>query len=504
MRTMDGFQATLQAGQVKVEDGQVVLTGNVRLAFPMPKQDGNLPNEMEAAVEDGGQELKRQLYRLTMEKADAELVLQTREGKQGKGVVRRGKKSIELKTIFGTVLVDRQRIQHKADGTTKIPAADVWNTPRQVAITAGLKNATCDAMLQQSANHSLKQIEQRAGEEYLISHSTVLNIVHQEGAQLIRACQERADAVFKEDPDAAESLLPSVREPDPWPEEELPGTGEDADPQEEEIPLGFPGSDVIMEIAANNQPRQVDPGWVIVEADEVKLKAQACTKRKQLLIYTALVMTAHGRWHFSAKTAADLIRQVGGLLAVLEVHRSRKRLLFLADGAQWIRQWFDGLHVSGKAMVLCWYHLYKRCGECLSMACRGREHREKVQLEIAGHLWEGRVREAIEVLESRRDEMKNTKALDQLIGYLQRREGYIPNYQARRKAGLWIASNRIEKFNDWAISTRCKGRGMDWTADGAAALAAMQSASRNGELTMWRQTRQLPSWDVSATLKTAA
>ena len=99
--------------------------------------------------------------------------------------------------------------------------------------------------------------------------------------------------------------------------------------------------------------------------------------------------------------------------------------------------------------------------------------------------------------------MKNTKALDQLIGYLQRRERYIPNYQDRRKAGLWIASNRIEKFNDWAISTRCKGRGMDWTADGAAALAAMQSASRNGELTIWRQTRQLPSWDVSGTLKMA-
>ena len=112
MRTMDGFQAILQAGRVKVEDGQVVLTGDVRLAFPMPKQDGNLPNEIEAAVEDGGQELKRQLYRLTMEKADAELALQMREGKQRKGVVRRGKKPIELKTIFGTVLVDRQRIQH--------------------------------------------------------------------------------------------------------------------------------------------------------------------------------------------------------------------------------------------------------------------------------------------------------------------------------------------------------------------------------------------------------
>jgi len=41
-------------------------------------------------------------------------------------------------------------------------------------------NETCDAMLRQSANHSLKQIEQRAGEECLISHGTLLNIVHEE------------------------------------------------------------------------------------------------------------------------------------------------------------------------------------------------------------------------------------------------------------------------------------------------------------------------------------
>ena len=42
-----------------------------------------------------------------------------------------------------------------------------------------------------------------------------------------------------------------------------------------------------------------------------------------------------------------------------------------------------------------------------------------------------------------------------------------------------------------------KGRGMDWMAEGAGALAAMQSARRNGELSIWRQTGRLPSWDVS-------
>ncbi len=64
----------------------------------------------------------------------------------------------------------------------------------------------------------------------------------------------------------------------------------------------------------------------------------------------------------------------------------------------------------------------------------------------------------------------------------------------RREAGLWIASNRVEKLNDWAVSQRCKGLGMDWTREGVLALAALQAASRNGELPFWRSNRSLPTW----------
>src|SRR5512135_1391898 len=52
--------------------------------------------------------------------------------------------------------------------------------------------------------------------------------------------------------------------------------------------------------------------------------------------------------------------------------------------------------------------------------------------------------------------MKNVEALEELIGYLEARRPYLPDYAARQRAGLWIASNRVEKFNDWSVSARCK------------------------------------------------
>ena len=42
--------------------------------------------------------------------------------------------------------------------------------------------------------------------------------------------------------------------------------------------------------------------------------------------------------------------------------------------------------------------------------------------------------------------MRNPKALEDLIGYLEKRQVYIPDYGERPRVGLWIASTRVEEF----------------------------------------------------------
>ena len=68
--------------------------------------------------------------------------------------------------------------------------------------------------------------------------------------------------------------------------------------------------------------------------------------------------------------------------------------------------------------------------------------------------------------------------MDDLIGYLLRKKRWIVNYADRNSKGLWIASTRVEKWNDLAVANRCKHRGMSWTQSGIMAVALYAAEQR--------------------------
>ena len=61
-------------------------------------------------------------------------------------------------------------------------------------------------------------------------------------------------------------------------------------------------------------------------------------------------------------------------------------------------------------------------------------------------------------------ETKNEAKLDELIGYLQARQPWIPNYRQRRIERKYIGSGHVEKANDLIVARRQKNRGMQWSA----------------------------------------
>lgn len=505
MRAPLPIQVTVAAAEVKIRDDRLILQAQVALELPLPEQDAELPGRLEAGIERGGQVLKRRLFQQAVEQADAELVLARRHGKDGRGISCRGTTPYTFKTVFGTVRVRRRRIEHHADGSTEVPAAHAWQTPRQVAITPGLRHAACDAMLRDSASQVVVRIDARAGEEGVLAKATVLEIVHREGERLQTAAHARAAAVYARDGEALRLLVPATTPDESDTEPDDPADGRDAT-QEATLPalIGFHGGPTEWPEVKRDDPRRVDQGVVVVELDEVKVHAQAHTARKQILALTAVVMIAGRCWHLAAATTPELAYQVGALLAALEVHRGTRRLLVLADGARWIRDWFEALGLEDKAMIVCWWHVVKRVQQDLSRACCGREHRRVVESAALHALWHGRVEEAVEVLRSRSEEMRNVEVLHDLIGYLDARRPYLPDYAARQRAGLWIASNRVEKFNDWSVSARCKHRGMEWTEAGVVSLAVLEAARRDGELPIWRAEQRLPAWKAPRGRKKAA
>jgi hypothetical protein len=243
---------------------------------------------------------------------------------------------------------------------------------------------------------------------------------------------------------------------------------------------------------------------VAVELDEVKVKAQPHTGRKEVWLFTAVARLA-GWCHLLVDATQDgLTRQLAALLHGLGVMTGRRPLTVLADGAGWIRAWFEALAVPGKVMVLCWYHLRKRCYQKISGSGLPKADKKPLLGRVLGALWEGQVDAAVQALREARVGASRPDWIDELINYLEARRPYLADYKARKESGQPLASHRVEKWNDWAVSGRCKGRGMSWTAEGAVALAVLEAARRNGELAGWRRDRQLPRLRVPRPPRKAA
>jgi hypothetical protein len=92
----------------------------------------------------------------------------------------------------------------------------------------------------------------------------------------------------------------------------------------------------------------------------------------------------------------------------------------------------------------------------------------------------------------------------EMIASLEQRRASIPDSQQRQRAGLWIASTRVEKFHDGAVAERCKHQGMSWSPRGVLALAALEVARRDGELDRWRQDRELSERELPEPMQKAA
>jgi hypothetical protein len=256
MRTPQGHQTTVALDGVKIQDDRLTLQAHLTLELPIPDQDADLPEHLEVAIESGGQALKRRLFQQAIERADRELILARRRGKQDRGIICRGTTPFTFKTVFGTVKVRRRRIEHRADGSTEVPSAGAWQTPRQVALTAGLCDAVCDSLLVTSARRTVARIDRRAGEEGLLAKTTVLEIVHDQGRGLPQRAHARAAAVLQRDPEAAAVLLPTMR-----------AAGPDEEPAASSVPAR-PGGPPAPPEVERDRPRRVDPDTVLVQVDE--------------------------------------------------------------------------------------------------------------------------------------------------------------------------------------------------------------------------------------------
>jgi hypothetical protein len=234
----------------------------------------------------------------------------------------------------------------------------------------------------------------------------------------------------------------------------------------------------------------LEPNQVLLTVDEVLTRRQSAGHFLELR--TARIMTERG---------SRILRGIGAVflqqlqLAVLLCLGPLSSLLLIADGARWIRNFFtDTLAgLADKTMILDWHHLKQKCLDVGSRICRSKLAKAQLLRRLYRRLWRGDVGGAVVVLEAERPETKNEAKLDELIGYLQAREAWIPNYRQRRIERKYIGSAHVEKANDVLVARRQKNRGMQWSEATSDALAALRTLMLNGEWERyWQQREVLP------------
>ncbi len=228
----------------------------------------------------------------------------------------------------------------------------------------------------------------------------------------------------------------------------------------------------------------------VVMTDGIGVKAQKPTREKAGQPKTAKVEKRHDTdvLILARRTGGEqlLCEGVSGSWTLVEAARSfLKRewsgavlpVVALTDGAKTIRADLSALFGQGVRIVLDWYHLEKRVYEQLSMAAHSMQERQSWQKQALGLLWRGKVEAVTAFLCGL--SARSTKALSDLLGYLDKHASEIIDYERRQRAGKPIGSGRMEKCVDQVVGHRQKGKGMSWSKAGSRALALLKVAELN-------------------------
>jgi hypothetical protein len=223
------------------------------------------------------------------------------------------------------------------------------------------------------------------------------------------------------------------------------------------------------EVATDAKPCRIAENTIPAQWDDVVTKSQEPGK-KMNKTYTSTLATSEGEcFYLAAKSSQELIRQVMAHVLMPGLFFG-KRLEVISDGARWIGEWVGSM--TGREPcalqsreqcapqfveiehVLCWYPLCKRIDEGLSAVGLTKDRRKALEREVLGHLWRGETALTVWRLWGLQSPARIPQRIENLTGDLLRKKRMIVNYAARREQGLWLARNRVEKWNDAAISER--------------------------------------------------
>jgi hypothetical protein len=225
---------------------------------------------------------------------------------------------------------------------------------------------------------------------------------------------------------------------------------------------------------------EVDGGWVRSHDNAHGMEA------KVGVIHAGSERIGRTRTRLTARRYAATFAGVGDfgplVTAAVEQRNGYAALeqTLLGDGAAWI--WVLRATILAAATpVLDRWHLSDARRRMLRRAVAEADPRAAWAARLDPCLERGDVPGALAVLE----ELRQTSAapeVGEFAAFLTNHAAYIPDYAARRAAGVPIGSGGVEKGVDVVVNRRFKGkRGMKWGRDRAEGVLALRLAELNDE-----------------------
>ena len=243
----------------------------------------------------------------------------------------------------------------------------------------------------------------------------------------------------------------------------------------------------------DNRPKNSDGNAPVFFQDENDgpvdyTRAPDPKKRPKVETAVAHIQVDDKKYLFAAQNMFLVCKLVLAFLLEKGLLQSRS-LVFFSDGGKDIRKCIDDIFsFCPHTVVLDWFHLKKHCLELLSMTLYGGKENRPMQYEVRRRLfhilWAGNTDGAINFLNTLgSDKVRNPKKLQELIDYLKNNaaRNVIACYALRRKLGLRVSSNPVEKANDLIVASRQKGDSMSWSRSGSWGLAAITCMYLNHE-----------------------
>jgi hypothetical protein len=385
------------------------------------------------ALEAAAQEKLRQLGRGLLQR----LLDRRSHGYQGSSIAcpcGKGKRFVEYRsrevhTLFGWVQV-RRAYYHCRDCGKGVSPYDKTSGLGQEQLSPALARACCLLTVDDSFAETSRKVTELFGQE--VSANTVERLAHQVGSRIVRRQEQEMTELLR------------LREPP----------------------------------AAEVEPQRLyvtTDGTTVHEADgwhEAKLGAVYWDDpqgKRQTRYLGGFVNSETLGWHLW-RTACEC-----GL-------RQASEVVFLGDGAHWIRK-EQQRHFSRATFIVDWYHASQHIWECgKTLFGEGADKTARWSRMREGWLWEG---DASRLLKDLSRQIKGgssvkRKALEDLHRYVKENECSM-RYDVFRAKGFDIGSGVIEGACKHVAGKRLKQSGMIWSRRGSEAVLALRLAWLNQE-----------------------